>query len=191
MSSREPARTATLREASTIIPALVLIGTALIGVFVFQMLAPSPPSTASRAIDSPDGVTVRDDDPAVADLDPDLRDALRRATADANDAGVRLDVTSGWRSTAEQERLFREAVDRYGPEEAARRVAEPGTSAHESGDAVDVGPAKGAAWLSEHGAVYGLCQIYANESWHFELRPDAVDRGCPRMYPDATHDPRA
>ena len=37
---------------------------------------------------------------------------------------------------------------------------------------------------------YGLCQIYRNESWHFELRPDAIENGCPSMYADPTHDPR-
>jgi hypothetical protein len=75
-------------------------------------------------------------------------------------------------------------------EEAARWVATPETSAHVSGDAVDVGPADARAWLSEHGAGHGLCQVYGNEPWHFELRPEAVDRGCPPMYPDPTHDPR-
>jgi D-alanyl-D-alanine carboxypeptidase len=45
-------------------------------------------------------------------------------------------------------------------------------------------------WLSEHGAAYGLCQIYRNEPWHFELRPEAIESGCPRMFPDPTHDPR-
>ena len=35
------------------------------------------------------------------------------------------------------------------------------------------------AWLSEHGAAYGLCQVYRNEPWHYELRPDAVDRRVP------------
>jgi hypothetical protein len=44
--------------------------------------------------------------------------------------------------------------------------------------------------LSAHGAKYGLCQIYSNESWHYELRPQAIDRGCPPMYADPTHDPR-
>ena len=39
-------------------------------------------------------------------------------------------------------------------------------------------------------AGYGLCQTYRNEPWHYELRPDAVNRGCPRMYADPTHDPR-
>ena len=45
-----------------------------------------------------------------------------------------------------------------------------------------------AAWLSARGAAYGLCQIYGNEPWHYELRPAAVEHGCPAMYavPDAT-----
>jgi LAS superfamily LD-carboxypeptidase LdcB len=69
-------------------------------------------------------------------------------------------------------------------------VATPETSAHVSGDAVDVGPADATAWLSEHGADYGLCQIYDDEPWHYELRPDAVDDGCPVRYADPTEDPR-
>jgi hypothetical protein len=44
--------------------------------------------------------------------------------------------------------------------------------------------------LSERGARYGLCQIYGNESWHYELRAKAISRGCPAMYADPTHDPR-
>jgi hypothetical protein len=58
-----------------------------------------------------------------------------------------------------------------------------------SGDAVDIAAA-GAAWLSGRGAAYGLCPIYANEPWHYELRPEAVDHGCPATYADPTHDPR-
>jgi zinc D-Ala-D-Ala carboxypeptidase len=58
------------------------------------------------------------------------------------------------------------------------------------GNAVDVAPVDAAAWLSEHGAEYGLCQIYGNEPWHFELRPEAIDHGCPTMYADPTEDPR-
>ena len=63
------------------------------------------------------------------------------------------------------------------------------TSAHVSGGAVDIGPFDATAWLSEHGAEYGLCQIYGNEPWHYELRPEAIDHGCPPMYADPTHDP--
>jgi zinc D-Ala-D-Ala carboxypeptidase len=82
-------------------------------------------------------------------------------------------------------------VSKYGSEEeAARWVATPTTSAHVSGDAVDIRPFDATAWLSAHGAEYGLCQIYGNEPWHYELRPGASDHGCPPTYPDPTHDPR-
>ena len=140
----------------------------------------------------PDGVTVFDDEfPAVANLDPDLLEALRQAATEAAGDRVEFVVNSGWRSREYQERLLDEAVSEYGSKkEAARWVATADTSAHVSGDAVDIGPTGAAAWLSEHGAEHGLCQIYRNESWHFELRPDAPDRGCPRTYADPTHDPR-
>jgi zinc D-Ala-D-Ala carboxypeptidase len=139
----------------------------------------------------PGGTTVLDDEvPGVAKLDSALLGALRQAATDAADDGVGFVVDSGWRSPAYQEQLLHEAVLKYGSEaEAARWVATPNTSAHVSGDAVDIGPVKAAAWLSAHGAEYGLCQIYGNEPWHYELRPEAIDRGCPAMYADPTHDP--
>jgi zinc D-Ala-D-Ala carboxypeptidase len=140
----------------------------------------------------PDGTTVFDDEiPGVAKLDSDLLGALRRAATGAADDGVQFYVDSGWRSPEYQERLLREAISKYGSEaEATRWVATPNTSAHVKGDAVDIGPSGAAAWLSEHGAAYGMCQIYANEPWHYELRPEAGDHGCPAMYADPTHDPR-
>ena len=137
-------------------------------------------------------MTVFDDEiPGVANLDPALLGALRQAATDAADVGVRFVVESGWRSPAYQEHLRREAVSDYGSEaEAARWVATPNTSAHVSGDAVDIGPSDAAAWLSEHGVAYGLCRVYGNEPWHFELRPDAIGNGCPPTYADPTQDPR-
>jgi D-alanyl-D-alanine carboxypeptidase len=140
----------------------------------------------------PDGATVFDDEiPGVANLDPALLGAVRQAATDAADDGVEFLVDSGWRSPEYQERLLHDAVSKYGSqEEAARWVATPNTSAHVSGDAVDIGPLDATAWLSEHGAAYGLCQIYGNEPWHYELRPDATDHGCPPMYADPTEDPR-
>ena len=140
----------------------------------------------------PAGVSVFDSHhPGVVRLDPSLLGALRRAARDATDDGVELDVTTGWRSRAYQSQLFREAVTQYGSTaEAARWVAAPGTSAHESGRAVDVGPSDAVAWLAGHGAPYGLCQVYDNEPWHYELRVTAVAEGCPRPYADPTEDPR-
>jgi LAS superfamily LD-carboxypeptidase LdcB len=127
----------------------------------------------------------------VAKLDPELLDALREAAGDAHYDGVELVVDSGWRSRAYQQRLLDDAVSKYGSaEEAARWVATPTSSAHVSGDAVDIGPSAAAAWLAEHGTRYGLCRVYGNEPWHFELRVEATAHGCPPTYPDPTHDPR-
>jgi zinc D-Ala-D-Ala carboxypeptidase len=156
-----------------------------------------PPRDQRRALGEgdgavPKGTSVFDDRvPGVANLDPALLGALRRSAMAAANDGVAFVVDSGWRSPAYQAHLLHEAISEYGSErEAARWVATPTTSAHVSGDAVDIGPREAAAWLSEHGAEYGLCQIYGNEPWHYELRPEATARGCPAMYADATHDPR-
>jgi hypothetical protein len=156
-----------------------------------------PPREQRRALGEADGAVPRgtsvfdDAVPGVANLAPALLDALRRAAIAATNEGVVFVVDSGWRSPAYQEHLLREAVSEYGSEEeAARWVATPRTSAHVSGDAVDIGPRDAAAWLSDHGAAYGLCQTYGNEPWHYELRPEAIDRGCPPMYADPTRDPR-
>ena len=54
-----------------------------------------------------------------------------------------------------------------------------------------VGPAKKRVdklfdkWLIAHGWQFGLCQIYANEIWHFELATDEQGR-CPPLKPNAT-----
>ncbi|MEV0095010.1 M15 family metallopeptidase [Streptomyces sp. NPDC050738] len=140
----------------------------------------------------PDGATVFDDAiPAVANLDPDLLRALRQAAKDAAEDRVSFYVNSGWRSPEYQDQLLREAVSKYGSKaEAARWVATAETSPHVSGKAVDIGHTDATAWLSEHGAAYGLCQIYRNEPWHYELRSEAIDHGCPRTYADPTQDPR-
>ena len=139
----------------------------------------------------PDGVTVFDDQyPGVANLDPDLLQALREAATDAAEDGIEFYVNSGWRSPEYQNQLLREAVSKYGSErKAARWVATPDKSVHVSGNAIDIG-FDARAWLSEHGARYGLCQIYRNEPWHYELCPEATDRGCPPRYADPSHDPR-
>jgi D-alanyl-D-alanine carboxypeptidase len=140
----------------------------------------------------PAGTRVFDDAvPGVAKLDPALVGALRLAATDAAAEGVEFVLNSGWRSPAYEDELRREAIAKYGSEqEAARWVATGTTSAHVSGDAVDIGPSGAAAWLSAHGVEYGLCRIYGNEPWHFELRAEAVGHGCPAMYADPTHDPR-
>jgi hypothetical protein len=183
---------------------LVVVAAAIIATLVYQSATPSAPSfreisrgdrggTTTEADGAlPDGVTVFDDAyPGVANLDRDLLQALHEAATDAADDGIEFYVNSGWRSPEYQNQLLRKAVSTYGSvEEAARWVATADTSPHVSGDAVDIGSFDATAWLSEHGAAYGLCQIYGNEPWHYELRPRAIGRACPATYADPTHDPR-
>jgi zinc D-Ala-D-Ala carboxypeptidase len=197
MSHSEPARIGARRLRSAILAALVLVSTTLIGGVTWQAVGPALASSFSTAVGKADGallggLTVFDDDtPAVANLDPDLLDALRHAATAAAADRIRIVVNSGWRSRAYQRRLLHEAVSKYGSKgRATRWVATADKSFHVSGDAVDIGPSDAAAWLFEHGALYGLCRIYRNEPWHFELRPEAIDAGCPSMYADPAHDPR-
>ena len=213
MTHSEPARTTIHRSRSRIrirrirVAGLLVVIAAIAAALGYQSLASSS-STAASPFDVlrgehrgapgeadsavPDGATVFDDEvPGVANLDPELLGVLRQAASDAAEGGVEFFVNSGWRSPEYQEQLLREAVSEYGSEEeAARWVATAETSPHVSGDAVDIGPSDATAWLSEHGAEYGLCQIYGNEPWHYELRPEAIDHGCPPMYADPTQDPR-
>jgi D-alanyl-D-alanine carboxypeptidase len=189
MSHSEPARIAARRIRSAILTALVVVSTASL----------SPPTALGETDGAvPEGVRVFDDAiPAVANLDPRLLRALRHAAMDAAKDGIEIVVNGGWRSREYQKQLFRDAVAKYGSERAAARwVATPDTSSHVSGDAVDIGPSRATAWLFKHGAEYGLCRIYRNEPWHYELRPEAReasktdDDGCPSMYADPRHDPR-
>lgn len=126
-------------------------------------------------------------EPTVAKLDPDLLAAVQAAARDARADGVRMLLTSGWRSVEHQQRLFDEAVAEHGSEEEALRyVSTPDTSAHVTGDAVDIGPREADEWLISHGADYGLCQMFANEIWHFELATDPGEE-CPPMLPDSSY----
>lgn len=179
--------------SATLLAALVLVAVDRDAV---QQVLPETPWSAPGPEDGalPDGEAVtafEEEFPAVARLDADLLEALQRATGDAEADGVEITVTTGWRSAEYQERLLEDAIETYGSrEEAARWVATPETSSHVSGEAVDVGPYDGIDWLVQHGAGYGLCQVYVNESWHFELRPEAIDSGCPVQFADASEDPR-
>src|SRR6185312_5242607 len=165
-------RTRRARKRKIGIAGLLVVIAAIAAVLGDQLLASSystafSSSTAASPIDVgaaehrgalgeaggavPDDTTVFDDGiPGVANLDPALLGALRRAATGAADDGVELLVDSGWRSPKYQEQLLDDAVSEYGSEgEAARWVATPNKSAHVSGDAIDIGPSNATGWLSE------------------------------------------
>jgi zinc D-Ala-D-Ala carboxypeptidase len=122
---------------------------------------------------------------AIARLDPALLKAIQAAATAAAADGVTMTITSGWRSPEFQQRLLDNAVQTYGSLAAARQyVQTPAMSKHVTGEAVDVGGAGADEWLIANGSRFGLCRIYANELWHFELATDAAG-SCPALLPNA------
>ncbi|OOC54244.1 MULTISPECIES: M15 family metallopeptidase [Nocardiopsis] len=152
------------------------------------VLAQEEPTVSAEDGDLPDDLSVTPFDtgyPAIAKLDGALLAAVQEAARNALEEGIVLHVTSGWRSEEYQRHLFDEAVVRYGSrEEAGRFVETSGESAHVTGEAIDIGPTDAADWVVRRGSAYGLCQVYANEMWHFELLTEPGG-DCPDLLSDA------
>ena len=108
--------------------------------------------------------------PGVTKLDPALREAVQQAETAMKEDGIRMQVTTGWRSKKYQEELMEKAIRKYGSKKKAKEyVADPDESHHVTGHAVDIGPTDADYWLIRHGNRFGLCQTLSNEIWHFEL----------------------
>nr|WP_264067104.1 M15 family metallopeptidase [Mycolicibacterium komossense] len=124
-------------------------------------------------------------DPAVGRLDPALLAAIQNAATAAAADGITMTITSGWRSPEFQQQLLDDAVQTYGSFAAARQyVQTPAMSKHVIGEAVDIGGQDADRWLIANGTRFGLCQIYANELWHFELAADGQGN-CPPLLANA------
>ena len=110
------------------------------------------------------------------------------AQAAAKLAGFYIRITSGFRSQQLQERLFNNAVKKYGSEnEASKWVLPKDVSHHPWGIAIDVnypGDRKAVKWLEDNGSSFGLCRVYENEWWHFEP-VIAPGEPCPPMMANA------
>jgi hypothetical protein len=91
---------------------------------------------------------------------PEVAAAFDRLGAAARRAGLQLSVTSGFRSDAEQARLFAAHPD-------PKWVAPPGRSLHRLGTELDLGPPGAYGWLAANAGRYGFVKRYAWEPWHF------------------------
>ncbi len=148
----------------------------------------APPVDPGDGSAPPDGHTMTPFDvqyAAVGRLDPALLSAIQSAATAAGADGITMTITSGWRSPEFQWRLLDNAIQTYGSYAAARQyVQTPEASKHVTGQAIDVGGQGADQWLITNGSRFGLCRIYANELWHFELATDADGR-CPPLLPNA------
>jgi D-alanyl-D-alanine carboxypeptidase len=165
-------------------------------------VAPTDPYFRPHPVERPGGGRVRDKTPpAPADLVqlPGLggrpislhrlaaqawKAMVEQARAEGLEAPLLLPV-SGYRNPEEQEWLWQGALAKYGdPDVACLWVARPGTSAHQSGRAVDLHLGypieseyvedlrRTAAWqwLCAHAEQFGFYP-YDVEPWHWEYNP--------------------
>jgi len=91
---------------------------------------------------------------------PDVAAAYDRMAAVARRTGIDLIVVSGFRSDAEQARLFAQHPD-------PRWVAPPGHSLHRCATELDLGPSSAYGWLASHATKFGFLRRYPWEAWHF------------------------
>ncbi len=100
-----------------------------------------------------------------AELEVRTAAAFRAMAKAARKRGVKLAINSGFRSHAQQVRLYRDY--RRG---AGNLAARPGYSNHQSGRALDIyiTNKKTLAWLKTHAAAYGFHRTVPGEAWHWE-----------------------
>jgi Transglycosylase SLT domain/D-alanyl-D-alanine carboxypeptidase len=91
---------------------------------------------------------------------PDVALAFDRMEAAGREDGVLLTVTSGFRSDAEQARLFAAHPD-------PKWVAPPGESLHRYATELDLGPPGAYGWLAANAPRFGFVQRYSWEPWHW------------------------
>jgi soluble lytic murein transglycosylase-like protein len=91
---------------------------------------------------------------------PDVALAFDRMSAAAAADGVNLIVVSGFRSNAEQAKLFAAHPD-------PKWVARPGQSLHRLGTELDLGPNAAYGWLARNAGRFHFVQRYSWEPWHY------------------------
>ena len=115
-------------------------------------------------------------------VDSRMYPALQEMFDDMRAEGVYPIVASGYRSEEEQQMLLEEKIQQYrdqgyslkkAKEAALLRVADPGTSEHQLGLAVDINQegtrstaAQVYAWLEQHAWEYGFILRYPEEKYH-------------------------
>lgn len=97
----------------------------------------------------------------------DAATAFKSMAAAARRDGIVLEVSDSYRSFDEQESM----VDSHGHYDHGGFAAEPGTSAHGWGLAVDLDiDARTLRWLRAHAGQYGFVEDVAREPWHWTFR---------------------
>lgn len=195
------------RTVSKTARALVAAGALLCLAMLWALILAAAPSTTTRETTDADQawnlILVNTDHPLPETweintvempggecVDARIADSLTALLDDAESAGFHPFIRSGYRTRKQQRRILDERIAAYEEEgsspdrarqEALTWVAQPGTSEHELGLAVDINDIYGDPglydWLREHAATYGFIQRYpenkvyitgiSHEPWHY------------------------
>ena len=101
--------------------------------------------------------------------------AFLKMQAAANADGVRLSLTSGFRTMTEQKHLYSCYTSKSCNN--GNLAARPGYSNHQSGTAVDLSTS---TWLARNAARFGFVRTVSKESWHYEYRGKDPGGPCSR-----------
>jgi len=157
----------------------------------------APPVTGTHQIKVVNGVTYIDDILVVnksfglpetfgPGIDASAAAMFTQLAADAQKAGLMITFTSGFRSYAYQDMLYKDYVNQYGQAAADLYTQRAGHSEHQTGLAIDVNTANEsfagtpeALWLEQHAHEYGFIIRYpkgkeavtgfAAEPWHLRF----------------------
>jgi hypothetical protein len=101
--------------------------------------------------------------------------AFLKMQAAANAEGVRLSLTSGFRTMAEQKHLY--SCYQTGSCNNGNLAAKPGFSNHQSGLALDLSTS---TWLARNASRFGFVRTVSQESWHYEYHGKDPGGPCTR-----------
>lgn len=128
-----------------------------------QLSLPSTSASAAsgKVVNTPDGPMVSRQGHLISVR---IADAFDKLDAAAKAAGIDLQINEGYRSYAEQEKLYQAYLNGTGAV-----AAKPGTSNHEKGLAIDFVNTPGAYdWLKANASKFGLYN-YPPEPWHYSI----------------------
>ena len=98
--------------------------------------------------------------------------AFLKMQAAAHAAGVKLSLTSGFRTQSEQTRLYNCYLSKRCNN--GNLAARPGFSNHQNGAALDLSTS---TWLARNASKFGFVRTVRKEAWHYEYR--GADPGGP------------
>jgi D-alanyl-D-alanine carboxypeptidase len=101
--------------------------------------------------------------------------AFLKMQAAADKAGVKLSLTSGFRTMAEQQHLYN--CYKTGSCNNGNLAARPGFSNHQNGFALDLSTS---TWLANNASKFGFVRTVAKEAWHYEYHGKDPGGPCTR-----------